>query len=129
MLGVLHAEQALKSLEDDNATNAVWNAVRAYHNNFLAMARHTDCEHHLFIGTKSLRAAIDKSESITKNLVRMRRKIVAELRREGIAQSQIARRAAQLEGNYLTGHQVHLNEVNNMRKYLQKYGVIKKKRP
>ena len=128
-LGVLYAEQSLKSLEVDNATNAVWNAVRAYQNYFLAMARHTDFEHHLFIGTKSRRAAIHKRESITQNLVRKRQKIVAELRREGVAENQIARLAAQREGNYLAGQQVPLNEVNNMRKYLQKYSAIKKKRP
>ena len=103
-LGVLNAEQALKSLEFDNATNAVWNAVRAYQNYFLEIAMHTDFEHHLFIGNKSRRAAIHKRQSIMQNLVRKRQKIFAELRREGVAENQIAQLAAQREGNYLAGH-------------------------
>ena len=126
-MGVLHATSALRCLSEEQLSDAVFNAMRAVHFQNLAIIRHTPLERDIWAGRKSRKGALKTSEAKLKEQLERRSLYVEECRLRGKAESMIPRWVAAMEDGYSGSGLVPKKKVDNMRRYLQKHGLISKK--
>ena len=124
---ILHAKSALKKMAGQISNDAVFNAMRAVQNQNLATMRHTAMERDMWAGMKARRGALKTSEGRLKNQLEARSELVGKCRLRGKTESMIPRYVAAMEGGYANAGLVPKKKVDNMRRYLQKHGLISKK--
>ena len=126
-MGVLHATSALTCLSEEKLSDAVFNAMRAVHFQNLAIIRHTPLERDIWAGRKARKGALKTSEGKLRKQLETRSSLVEQCRLKEKTESMIPRYVAAMEGGYANAGLVPKKNVDNMRKYLQKHGLISKK--
>lgn len=125
---ILHANLALEKMMGQISTYAVFNAMRAVHNQNLATMRHVAMERDMWAGMKSRKGA--KDEEQLRFQLEQRKQYVEICRVKGKMESMIPRYVAAMEGGFSNAGGVPKKKVDSMRKYLQKHNLIaKKERP
>ena len=124
---ILHAKSALEKMAGQISSDAVFNAMRAVHNQNLATMQHTAMERDMWAGMKARRGALKTREGRLKEQLDERTSHVKQCRVRGKTESMIPRYVAAMEGGYANAGLVPKKKVDNMRRYLHKHGLISKK--
>jgi hypothetical protein len=123
-LAILHTEQAIVKIEEKDAGDAAYNAMRAVQFQNLSIMQHTNVGSDKWAGKKSGTGALLINKFSSEELLKLRTEMVLRLRLEKMMEAMIPRNCVRVEGNYHSTGMVPKNKVDKMRKYLIDHSLI-----
>ena len=124
-LAILHTKQAISKIEEKDAGDAAYNAMRAVQFQNLAIMQHKTIANDSLAGKKTRTGALLINKFSIDELLQLRTEMVLRLRFEKVMEAMIPRNCARIEGNYHSAGMVPKSKVDKMRKYLIANNLIK----
>ena len=124
-LAILHTEQAICKIDEKDASDAAYNAMRAVQFQNLAIMQYKNIANDKWADKKSRTGALLTNKFSSEELLQLRTEMVIRLRLEKVMETMIPRNCARIEGNYHSTGMVPRIKVDKMRKYLLFNKLIK----
>ena len=121
-LAVVHAHAALEAMEAADVEKTAYNSMRAENYKTLAQIRASNIERDIWHGRKVRTSAGKTPRQDDVNLLKQRRALVRDFKRQQVPDKDIPRKIVFAETNNTPTKQ----RTDAMRKYLQKHSLIKR---